>query len=828
MFQSLGHRTRSPPPVAPQARQVGPEYFLPELRADVGHGEIPMDGMAGPAGVLPLQGMRSLPDLPGGGMASVARFFRFLPVRVVSVNLVAGAAPPLRLPVAIEQRSFPDGMALPARRFTRLVRVGGWQEMQSADPCFPPFPGWHSEQISAFRRFPDHPDLGPPQEFPDTPPHRHDAASVDIVARRAGDHPRSGRFSIGADPGEPVRQRSGRHDVRRMSPGGSTRPQPLPFPGKVAGSAGFFPSLAGSPRRSPHPWGLSAVGSVARLAYAVPGDPPQIVRGEDDRVLRPVASGAENTVGPVRLSHPLFAFPAAVGRHGTSGRSRRRMEISGRAGRTAAVRRSLLAFATSVPFLVLRSPRMAPPAQGPPRIAVGNFPPVNGVAFEALDDGSRRGSSMGFPSIPRVAPEAALRLLRPRGKQRGLLHRGVHLMACAADDLPGRSHHEAFFPDRLRQSPLRYLLEDGMRERDPPLFPDRVLGIVAFEAGVGFGRPEKRRPRRRFVDPVAATADLPSVGGADRHVRPGGPPLLDVRRPTGRVTFSARPFRPDLLSTEGTPPIPRLRMERVACGARFFTRMGHHSRDRVSLAETMTGDAYVDGPSRSFPASMDRMALQAAGKGLVAALPGPPALERMASGPGRIDRRMATAAKDVSRIPKEGFPGSAVGHVTIRASRIPDAPCVESSWFRRMVRMASGADGVTSFTQGNARPCENSPPPFYVRGVACGARSTSPFPRRQGGVLRPPPKDRTAVLYGSVVATVAEPLLVERFLLLGREKGGIEKNAFPDVAEGTVLLVEGGTGINGSFEKERQQQREREESLLQQTHDPMVRGRSPS
>jgi hypothetical protein len=78
------------------------------------------------------------------------------------------------------------------------------------------------------------------------------------------------------------------------------------------------------------------------------------------------------------------------------------------------------------------------------------------------------------------------------------------------------------------------------------------------------------------------------------------------------------------------------------------------------------------------------------------------------------------------------------------------------------------------------------------------------------------------------VAAVADPLLVERFFLSGREKGGIEKDAFPDVAEGTVLLVEGGTGSPGAFEKERQQQRKGKNPLLQRVRDPMVRRRSPS
>ena len=189
---------------------------------------------------------------------------------------------------------------------------------------------------------------------------------------------------------------------------------------------------------------------------------------------------------------------------------------------------------------------------------------------------------------------------------------------------------------------------------------------------------------------------------------------------------------------------------------------------------------------------------------------------------------MATAAKGAPHLSKEGFPGSAVGRVAIRASRDPGASRVKSPRFLRMVRMASGADGAPPLPQGCARPGENTPPPLYVRGMARGARSPSPFSRRQGGVLFPLPEERTAVLYGSVVATAADPLLVELFILPGREKGGIEKDALPDVAEGTVLLVEGWTGNSGSFEKERQQQRKGKDSPFQQPQDPKVRVRSPS
>ena len=169
-----------------------------------------------------------------------------------------------------------------------------------------------------------------------------------------------------------------------------------------------------------------------------------------------------------------------------------------------------------------------------------------------------------------------------------------------------------------------------------------------------------------------------------------------------------------------------------------------------------------------------------------------------------------------------------MGRVAIRARRVLDPPRVEIPGFSGLVRVASGTDGVPPFPQGNPRAGENRPPAFDMRGVACGTRSDSAFSLRQGGMLRPPPKDRTTVLYGSVVATAADPLLIEGFFLPGREKGGIEEDAFPDVAEGTVLLVEGGTWNRGSFEKERQKQRKGENPFFQQARDPMIRRRSPS
>jgi hypothetical protein len=95
------------------------------------------------------------------------------------------------------------------------------------------------------------------------------------------------------------------------------------------------------------------------------------------------------------------------------------------------------------------------------------------------------------------------------------------------------------------------------------------------------------------------------------------------------MTSSAQPLRTDLLSPEGAAPFPRLRMERVARGARSFARMGCDYRAGATLAESMAGNAHVDGPLRLFSASMDRMALHAAGKGSTTDLFRPADVERM-------------------------------------------------------------------------------------------------------------------------------------------------------------------------------------------------------
>jgi hypothetical protein len=95
-------------------------------------------------------------------------------------------------------------------------------------------------------------------------------------------------------------------------------------------------------------------------------------------------------------------------------------------------------------------------------------------------------------------------------------------------------------------------------------------------------------------------------------------------------------------------------------------------------------------------------------------------------------------------------------------------------------------------------------------------------------MLRPPPQDLAAVLNGSVVAAVADPLFVKRFVLLGRQERGIVKHAFLDVTKGTVLLIEDRARGSGSFEKERQETDTRKDPDFQTATRPMVRMRSPS
>jgi hypothetical protein len=94
-------------------------------------------------------------------------------------------------------------------------------------------------------------------------------------------------------------------------------------------------------------------------------------------------------------------------------------------------------------------------------------------------------------------------------------------------------------------------------------------------------------------------------------------------------------------------------------------------------------------------------------------------------------------------------------------------------------------------------------------------------------MLRPLPKDRAAVLDGTIMATAADPLLVERLQVLGSQEGWIEIDAFPDMAERAGFLVKGGTCRPGSFEEEGQQDRDGENALFQTMTTRMVRRRSP-
>jgi len=95
-------------------------------------------------------------------------------------------------------------------------------------------------------------------------------------------------------------------------------------------------------------------------------------------------------------------------------------------------------------------------------------------------------------------------------------------------------------------------------------------------------------------------------------------------------------------------------------------------------------------------------------------------------------------------------------------------------------------------------------------------------------MLGPVPEDGPAVLDGTVVTAVADPLLVERLQVFGRQEGRVEEDAFADVAEGTVLLVERGAGGPGALEQEGQKDRDGDDPPFQPETARMIRRRSPS
>lgn len=310
---------------------------------------------------------------------------------------------------------------------------------------------------------------------------------------------------------------------------------------------------------------------------------------------------------------------------------------------------------------------------------------------------------------------------------------------------------------------------------------------------------------------------------------PNRTPRVDVRCPLRCVAPAAQSLGADLPSPERTASFPCLRMESMARDARSFAGMGRPSRARVPFSELVAGSAHGEGPTLRSAGLMDGMAPLATREGVIAALPGIPAGKRMPSFPRRrIDRSMASAAEAAPRVAKEGFPGPAMRRVAIPASHLSHPAGVHRSGDSGLFRVTPGADGVPPLPQGNSGSCEYSPPPLHVGGVAPRTRVFPSFSRRQGGMLGPLPKDGPAVLDRTVVTAVADPFLVELLQVPGRQEGRVEKDAFADVAEGAVLLVERGSGGPGAFEQEGQQDRDGENAPFQPATARMIRRRSPS
>ncbi len=173
---------------------------------------------------------------------------------------------------------------------------------------------------------------------------------------------------------------------------------------------------------------------VAWLAHAVSRHPPQVVRGESDRLLPRVAGSAEETVRAVVLPQTAgfgcIAVRLVAGRAGdgsVQGLPAAGIELREPGGSPDGP--------ILLPGAMERGTGMARLAQRRPGVSPRILSPVNGVAVAAAFRRPRPFSPVGFPAHPLVAPEAAFFLPCPRGQQRRVRGREMDLVARPADDL---------------------------------------------------------------------------------------------------------------------------------------------------------------------------------------------------------------------------------------------------------------------------------------------------------------------------------------------------------------------------------------------------------
>lgn len=613
---------------------------------------------------------------------------------------------------------------------------------------------------------------------------------VHLVAGRASQHPPARNVPILPIERIPNGKRPGHHHPGRVSRFGYRESHPL-LP--VAGAAAPFRGIALFPLHSPHPGSGPAVRQVARFTDPVPCDPPQVVRSQGDRLLVPVAGGAEKSRRPVRFPKHLRQVRCPV------------HLVAGGAGKGSTHRHSPPPLVE--PFHLPRagdrpvfpSRRMSRPFQmaggtdRPPGILLSGPHPVHLVAGSAsgILSAVRLRAVPGSPK-PLVAEEAVARLLEPFRQQRRSGNRTMDGMAGAADDFAGGTEGQPV-PCRDRcQSPFRNPLEDGVGQQDSLRFPDRVLFLVALQAKIGLVAFQHRGARGEPVDPVAPEAErllpLQSVRGV------GPPPFRVVRvlRHHLPVAGSAEERGNHVRRSKPSPPRRRSRMERMAGQAAFPGAVRGLHRFPGDRFPAVTPCACLFGRIAPPPIPVHGVAARTS-RQLDADRPIPCAGgDRMTARPVEASRVVAPETDRIRFPPEKRLPVPAMRPVAFPAASSRETGPVESRRSGSVAGMAPGTDRIAAPGKPDAGVAQDLPSPLFVRRMAGGTgpirRCALSLPRR--GMLRTPPEGAAMVENGSVVAAHAYPFLAEPVAHLVRQIGGIDIDAVPDVAEGAGLLVE--------------------------------------
>lgn len=118
------------------------------------------------------------------------------------------------------------------------------------------------------------------------------------------------------------------------------------------------------------------------------------------------------------------------------------------------------------------------------------------------------GGEMVLPAHRLVAPQAAFGFFEARREKRRPGLRSVNEVARSADDFPRGAEEDLSFPDGFGKTSLLHPFEHRVGKNDPGGFADRVLPLVAIEAGVRFRGDEEPGSRRASMDPVTPEAQI--------------------------------------------------------------------------------------------------------------------------------------------------------------------------------------------------------------------------------------------------------------------------------------------------------------------------------